>query len=239
MELNKTLITLQNLSSQLIVLQKRALEISDSSEIAHKKNELDTLKKQYQQLVNMRKDAETEVQKFQKLTEDATQDKKKTEHIIENSSDFRRMDTFQKQLSDIEKRIEKNTFKKTEATTRLTKVLAAEKNAQKKCTELTASLQNLVSCQKASLEKMAKEAKDVRSEHDKLVRELPESARETYLEAQKRFQGHGVEELHGAKPTFCRVQLQPAQLSDLENATAEIPRCPYCSRILVRAGSDA
>lgn len=234
MSFEKQLVKLQDIDSRLIQLQNEAKKWAKPEELTAKKHHLSRLKTQILQVYGLKKDLELERASFQNLIQDAMREKKRVSKIMEETSDFRRMPSFEKQLADIEKRIEKNTFKKKEVQKKLDKVRTAEVNAQSKQAADEKEVFSLQKEQKDALEAIAKDVKALMRQKESLMTELSKEAKELYINTQKRFHGHGVEVLKETRPSFCRVQLQPSQLADLNESTQPILICPYCSRIIVK-----
>ena len=194
---------------------------------------LKKLSSQLSSIVGQRKDAQMDLAEAQELldgaqtAEDAARTKAKTEAI-----DFRQVEKYEKNLSDLAKRVEKANFMLKEIEGRLETLNLAEKNALQ--------LQSrLVKEEAAAMESLKEKAADIRrevlalnAEREEVVVEVGDALLKRYEKAMVTFKGIAVETLRGNVPTVCRVKLQPSSYHDLMSK-GDICECPYCHRILV------
>ncbi len=75
-------------------------------------------------------------------------------------------------------------------------------------------------------------------ERQELEATLDEGLVDAYERALERFDGLAVEELHGNRPSVCRMALEPRSVEDAWHH-APISQCPYCRRILIVGEEDA
>ena len=229
-----TLLSLQNIDIQLKQAQKEAKELASSKDTDPLKENIRHLEKQLLQVKGLKTDTLLEADGYGRLIQDAEREIAKTKTVLNESSDYRRMASFEKQLTDLQKRIEKNAFKKAKVEKKLERIVQAEKNGNSQLETVQAELAQRVTEKKERLVALANKTKELKQKKDTLFESLPNDIAERYKKAQERFNMRGIETLQGNKPSACRITLQPSQLSQIEAADGAITTCPYCGRILIK-----
>lgn len=233
----ETLLSLQAIDLQLKQTQKEATERASSKDTEPVKEKITLLEKQLLQVKGLKTDTKLEADGYGRLMQDAEREIEKTKAVLNESSDYRRMASFEKQLTDLQKRIEKNAFKKAEVEKKLERIEQAEKNGTSQLETLQAKLAHLVKEKKDRLVVLAEKTKQLKLEKERLFASLPKDMAESYTNAQERFNMRGIETLQGNKPTACRITLQPSQLAQIDATNSAITTCPYCGRILIKKES--
>lgn len=232
------LLRLQQIDLELLRLRRVVEALPQRERILAARTALKKVAGELTKIVGQRKDLEIEIDDLESTKRDVHRLVDEAQQRSQESG-YRDVRDLEGQLSVYAKRLERAEFDADRAVERLEVVERAERNALALKAKLEAQEASQLEEMRKQSADIAGQVKDLTTERESVVAELPAQLVSRYDRAVKRFGGVAVETLDGNKPSACRVALQPSSFADIRNSGEDIVTCPYCKRILVlgEAGS--
>ena len=231
------LLELQRLDLQLARDKRELASLPEVRELAKKRKALQKLQTEATKLYARHKDLDTDLSDLDAEERACSEKVGEVQGLLAQSTDYRIVQNYNQELSDLAKRLDKIDFKRSE-TKRAREELSSKEEQLAAYTErFEASMRD--DAQRARSKAAGLQARIAQAEEERaeVAAGLEPDVLAAYGEASTRFDGLAVERLQGSVPSICRTTLAPAALGDLRHVD-EVGSCPYCHRMLVVDASD-
>lgn len=234
---SQALLELQAIDQKLLRASQELKRLEHDQNLAIIVRTKKKLQQELRVVLGRRKDLELECADIQQSMDHYH---KKRAEVLEqahtNTTTYRDLQSFEQQMSSLDKHIEKSTFQLKPLQAKLKKIREHEQKLEAALplvdNKYTAREQQLHTQQEELLDQL----NDLMYERSLLRMEFSSELLERYDMLQKRFGYTGVERLSGNIPSVCRVQLQPSTFHEVMHGP-NITECPYCHRMLLTEGA--
>ncbi len=226
------LLSLQELDLELQRLHGNLNALPELKTLTRLRKGLSAAKAEMLKVTGQRKDLESDLDDLAQEEAYYREGVEQVQREAGESSDYRQVQDFEIELSNLAKALDKVAFDQKECMAQLEQVLAREEQGTTQIKRLEAAILKSANAARASASEIQSAIQDAENQRAKRYDALDDELKALYDEVSASFQGLAVEQLRRDVPSMCRTKLTESQLDEVAHAGA-ITTCPYCHRILV------
>ena len=226
------LIKLQEIDLTRLRLRRRSEEMPELQALKQVLVKIDEVGEKSKQISAMRSNAEVEMQRLVDEDAELVEKAEGIEAEIEQSADYRLVQSLTTELESIAKRRNKVEFDHGKLVERIAKISAVEDQVSDAFAKLEAKRAKLEERISAETDEINASLEELAGEREDIVASLPADIMAEYERLRESKNGIAVGILQDGHCSACRVSFPEGKLVGLQ-AGPEVATCPQCHRILI------